>query len=330
VLSHDLEPGRIYAEVSKTAHELERVGPHIVDLKAAHPVALLYSNDSRRGTDYMPFLTSPVAGDMPWHHPQGYEVEMRRLYGALYRLNAGVDFIFPDTEDLSRYKVIVVPPLYVASDALLGRLVEYARGGGHLVLTLKSGFCDEYSTVRATMAPGPLREAAGLHYQEFSNLAKPLGLRGDPLQAGAHNQVSDWAEMLLLDTARPIAWYDHPFFGKYPAITENHFGKGMVTYEGTVLSAELQQKLLGRVFEQAGLTGPDQQLPAAVRVKHGVNRAGKALHYYFNFSPKIETVRYTYGAGTELLSNVPVLYGIKFEIDPWGLKIMEEATAAHN
>ncbi|MFY9724004.1 MAG: beta-galactosidase [Bryobacteraceae bacterium] len=324
VLSHDLEPGRIYAEVSRTAHELERVGPHIVDLKAAHPVALLYSNDSRRGTGYMPFLESQPAGDMPWHHPQGYDLEMHRLYGALYRLNAGVDFIFPGTEDLSRYKVIVVPPLYVASDALLGRLVDYVRGGGHLVLTLKSGFCNEYSTVRATMAPGPLREAAGIHYQEFSNLAKPLALRGDPLHAGAQNQVSDWAEMLLLDTAKPLAYYDHPFFGKYPAIAENHFGKGMVTYEGTVLSPELQQKVLERVLEQAQLAGPDQKLPSAVRVKHGVNRAGKTIHYYFNFSSAPQRPVYSYRRGTELLLNRPVAPNSTLALEPWGVAIVEE------
>jgi len=251
-------------------------------------------------------------------------VEMRRLYGALYRLNAGVDFIFPDTEDLSGYKVIVVPPLYIASDALLGRLVDYVRGGGHLVLTLKSGFCDEYSTVRATMAPGPLREAAGIHYQEFSNLAKPLDLRGDPLQAGAQNQVSDWAEMLLLDTAKPVAYYDHPFFGQYPAITENHFGKGMVTYEGTVLSAALQQKLLERVFEQAQVAGPDQKLPSAVRVKHGVNRAGKAIHYYFNFSAAPQSLAYSYGRGLELLSKRPVAPASSLTLEPWGVAIVEE------
>jgi beta-galactosidase len=265
-----------------------------------------------------------VAGDMPWHHPQGYEVEMRRLYGALFRLNAGVDFIFPDTEDLSGYKVIVVPPLYVASDALLGRLVDYVRGGGHLVLTLKSGFCNEYSTVRATMAPGPLREAAGIHYQEFSNLAKPLALRGDPMQAGAQNQVSDWAEMLVLDTAKPLAWYDHPFFGKYPAITENHFGKGMVTYEGTVLSAALQEKVLARVLEQAQLAGPDQKLPTAVRVKHGVNRAGKAIHYYFNFSSAPQSLVYSYARGTELLSERPVAAASALALEPWGVAIVEE------
>ena len=324
VLSHDLEPGRAYAEVARTAHELQRIGSRIVNLQAAHPVALLYSNDSRRGTEYMPFLTTQPPGDMPWSHPGGYDVEMRRLYRALYRLNVGVDFVFPETADLSGYKVVVVPPLYIASDALLTRLVDYARAGGHLVLTLKSGFCDEYSTVRPSMAPGPLREAAGFHYHEFSNLAKPLPLKDDPFQAGAENTVTDWAEMLLLDTAKPLAYYDHPFFGKYPAITQNRFGKGTVTYEGTVLSDGLQQKLLERVLEQAQLLGPDQKLPAGVRVKHGIGHTGKAFHYYFNFSAATQRVVYAYAAGTELLSNRPAAKGGALALDPWGVAIVQE------
>jgi beta-galactosidase len=324
VLSHDLEPGRTYAEVARTAHELQRIGPEIVDLKTSHPVALLYSNDSRRGTDYMPFLVSQPAGDMPWSHPGGYEVEMRRLYRALYRLNVGVDFVFPETEDLSTYKAIVVPPLYIASDALLERLAAYARAGGHLVLTLKSGFCDEYSTVRHQMAPGPLREAAGLHYQEFSNLAKPLALKGDPFQAGVENRVSDWADMLLLDKAKALAYYDHPFFGKYPAITENHFGKGMVTYEGSVLSDRLQEKVMERVLGQAHLMGPDQKLPATVRVKHGTSRTGKTIHYYFNFSAGLQRLVYAYGSGRELLSDRSVEKGGALGLEPWGAAIVEE------
>ena len=324
VLSHDLEPGRAYAEVARTAHELQRIGSRIVDLKASAQVALLYSNDSRRGLEYMPFLVSQPAGDMPWSRPDGYELEMRRLYRALYRLNAGVDFVFPETEDLSAYKVIVVPPLYVASDALLRRLVDYVRAGGHLVLTLKSGFCDEYSTVRAAMAPGPLREAAGFHYQEFSNLAKPIALKGDPFQADAGNKVSDWAEMLLLDTAKPLAYYDHPFFEKYPAVTENQFGKGTVTYEGTVLSDRLQEKLLERVLDRAHLTGPGQKLPSEIRVKHGTSRAGGKMHYYFNFSGKPQRIVYPYSDGTELLSSHPVGSGAALSLEPWGVAIVEQ------
>jgi beta-galactosidase len=324
VLSHDLEPGRAYAEVARTAHELQRIGTQLVDFKPSHPVALLYSNDSRRATEYMPFLLSHPAGDMPWSHPGGYDVEMRSLYRALYRLNAGVDFIFPETEDLSGYKVIVVPPLYIASDAQLERLVNYVRAGGHLVLTLKSGFCDEYSTVRHEMAPGPLREAAGFHYQEFSNLAKPLSLKGDPFHAGAENRVTDWADMLLLDRAQALAYYDHPFFGKYPAITENHFGKGMLTYEASVLSDTLQQKVLERVLEQAQLTGPDQKLPATVKVKHGIGRASQPIHYYFNFSAEPQRIVYPYAAGRELLSGHSVEDRGSLSLEPWGVAIVEQ------
>ncbi|MEO8659895.1 MAG: beta-galactosidase [Bryobacteraceae bacterium] len=325
VLSHDLEPGRPYAEVSKTAHELQKIGTRIVNFKPRSRAALLYSNDSRRGTTYMPFLVTQPSGEMPWSRPDGYELEMRRLYGALYKLNIGVDFIFPETEDLSAYKVIVVPPLYVASDALLERLAAFARGGGHLVLGPKSGFCNEYSTVRAAMAPGPLREAAGIHYQEFSNLEKPLALKDDALEAGAAgNEVSDWAEMLLVDTAKPLAYYDHPFFGKYPAVTLNHFGKGTVTYEGTVLSSALQLKVMERVLAEAGLSGPDQKLPEGVRVKHGTGGSGKEMHYYFNFSAAAKQVRYGYAAGTELLAGRAISNGSTLTLEPWGLAIVEQ------
>jgi beta-galactosidase len=220
--------------------------------------------------------------------------------------------------------VVVVPPLYIASDALLHRLVEYVQSGGHLVLTLKSGFCNEYSTVRPVMAPGILREAAGFHYQEFSNLSKPLALKGDPFHAGAANQVTDWAEMLLPDTAAPLAYYDHPFFGKYPAITENHFGKGMVTYEGTVLSEELQRRVLERVLGQAQVSADDRKLPEAIRVKHGASPGGRTLHYYFNFSGEARRFVYSYSGGTELLSGRPVSKGLELPIEPWGVAIIEQ------
>ena len=62
--------------------------------------------------------------------------------------------------------------------------------------------------------PGPLKVAAGFHYQEFSNLKKPLALRGDPFGAGKENKVTEWAEMIVPDSAKALAFYEHPFFGK--------------------------------------------------------------------------------------------------------------------
>jgi beta-galactosidase len=313
VLSHDLEPNRAYAEVSRTAHELRRIGPHLVDFRQNNKVAILYSADSWEGIEFMKFSDRV-----------NYRTVLDQVYSALYRNNIGVDFVFPETTDLSNYKVIIAPLLYVASDELLDRLAEYVRGGGHLVTTFKSGFTNEYDTVRWTMAPGPLRKAAGFRYQEFSSLTKPLALKGDPFGVASDNQVSEWAEMLILEGAQPLAYYDHPFFGKYPAITQNSFGRGTLTYEGTVLSDALQSKVLLDILALAGLKGPDQDLPATVHVKHGTNLQGKAIHYYMNYSSNPRTFKYVYNAGQDLLTNAEVTPSQSIILKPWDLVIIEE------
>lgn len=313
VLSHDLEPNRAYAEVSRTSHELQRIGPRIVDLKQDNKVAILYSNDSYFGIEFMKFSARV-----------NYRSLLQQMYNTLYHANIGVDFVFPENLQLATYKVVIVPPLYVASDQVLSKLVEYVRAGGNLVMCFKSGFTDDYDTVRWSMAPGPLREVAGFHYQEFSNLRATVALKDDPFHAGAENKVSEWAEMLVLDTAKPLAYYDHPFFGKYPAITRNSFGKGTLTYEGTVLSDKLQEKVLLDVLKLAGLDGPDQKLPTVVHVKHGVSRSGKTIHYYFNYSSDLQKFVYSYGGGSDLLLQSAVLPQQTITLNPWDLAIVEE------
>jgi len=192
-------------------------------------------------------------------------------------------------------------------------------------VAFKSGFCNEYSTVRWEMMPGPLKEVAGFHYQEFSSLQKPMYLKDDPFHVGADdNKVSDWAEMILPDTAKPLAYYDHPFFGKYPAITRNTFGKGTLTYEGTVLSEALQKAVLLDVLHSAGLIGADQKLPPTIHVKHAQNRQGKTVHFYFNYSSSPQTVPYAYVSGTDLLSQAPAVNSQSLLLQPWDAAIIEE------
>jgi beta-galactosidase len=172
--------------------------------------------------------------------------------------------------------------------------------------------------------PGLLREAAGFTYQEFSNLEQPLQLKGDPYKAGAENKVMYWAEFLMPDRAEPLAWYDHPFFGRWPAITRNRHGSGSLTYEGTWLSDTLQKDVLLGVLERAGVAGPDQQLPPPLRVKHGVNGFGKNVHYYLNYSSDPHSLAYPYGAGTDLLTGNTVATSQQLSIGPWDLVIVEE------
>ena len=314
VLSHDLEPNRLYAEMSRVGAEWKRLGPKLTNFKVANDVALLYSVDSYHGLQYMPF-----------DDRVNYMTVLEQAHRALHELNVGTDFVFPERADFSKYRVIVVPPLYVASDELLHKLSEYVKNGGHVVMSFKSGFTDENDTVRAVRAPGPLRAAAGFSYQEFSTLREPLALRGDPYGVGSEaNKASIWAELLIPETAQPSAFYDHPFFGRYPALTRNKFGAGTLTYAGTHLSDALQKKVLEEVLQLAGLASSDQRLPSGVRVRHGTNGVGKRMHYYLNYSGEQRTFTHAYGPGTDLLAGAVIPKSMRVTVAPWDLLIIED------
>ena len=322
VLSHDMEPNRAYAEMGKTGRELQKIGPRLVNLKMRNDVAILWSRDSLNALNDMPFAKQSQWGGNGTKADYGSLV--RQLHRALYDLNVGADFVFPDAQDFSSYKLLIVPSLYVADDAMLRRIADYIRKGGRVVMTFKSGFTDENTTVRYTMAPGPLREALGFHYQEFSNLAQPLALKGDPFNAGGENKVQHWAEFLQLDTAKALAWYDHSFFGRWPAITSNQYGAGKVIYQGTYLSDKLQKAVLQSSLEELGLIGPDQKLPPELRTRTGINSFNRPVHYYFNYSAADASFSYPHKAGADLLAKRRVANADKVTLGPWEVAIIEE------
>src|SRR5438067_10948237 len=104
VLSHDLEPNRTYAEVSRVAGELKKLGPQLVNLKKDNKVAILFSADSANSISYMPF-----------NDRVDYMTILTQMYNALYDLNVEPDFVQAGDAYLSPYKVLLVPPLYSAS-----------------------------------------------------------------------------------------------------------------------------------------------------------------------------------------------------------------------
>jgi beta-galactosidase len=129
--------------------------------------------------------------------------------------------------------------------------------------------------------------------------------------------------VLVLDSAQGLAYYDHLFFGKYPAITRNRFGKGTLTYEGTVLSDKLQDNVMLDVLQVAGLAGPGQAVPPSVRINHGPNRSGKTIHYYLNYSSNPQTLGYAYGGGTDRLTQTSIAHSQQITLKPWDLAIIE-------
>jgi len=321
VLSHDLQPNRAYEEVSRTAHELNRFGKRIVNLRKENEVAILFSHDSNDGLNFMPF--NGTGSDWKESDSSAYRNELvAQFHRVLYENNIGVDFIFPEKPDFDKYKLVIIPSLYIATDDLLHKINEYIRKGGHVIMQFKSGFCDEYSMVRPVMAPGPLREACGFYYQEFSNI-RTLSLKDNPFGV-KDNSARDWMEYIIPETATPLAYYDHPYLGRYPAITINNYGKGTLLYEGSIFSDQIQTKIIKEATVRAGISNPDFGFSWPLIAKSGENDNKKEVHFYYNYSSAVKEFKYPHSPGMELVSDKPVANDETLKLGPWDVMIIEE------
>ncbi len=315
LLSHDFEPNPTYNEAKTIGRDFGKLSSHLVNLKKTNNVAILFSNEA---------LTAFNAFSFGWGAPEKYNDVLRPMYDALYRMNVGVDFVDPSSAKLEKYKVLLVPALYAASDTLLERLNRYVRNGGHIVYTFKSGFSDENVKVRTTRQPGIINEVCGIYYSQFT-IPQKVSLKDDPYKVGAENNgVKTWMELITPTTASVLAYYDHPVWGKYAAITQNKYGNGLATYVGCITSDAVLKKILEDALKKVGVWGIDQQLAFPLITKSGVNQQGKRIHYYFNYSAAPGSVTYPHKAGKELFSNTSITPNTSVSLEPWGVKIVEE------
>lgn len=311
LLSHDLEPNAPYEEAKTIGADFARLSDHLVNLQKKNEVAMLFSNEALTG-----FNSFPIG--------ENYNGILRPMYDILYRMNVGVDFIDPSSKTLEDYKLIVVPALYAAPDSLLRRLNRFIEKGGHVVFTFRSGFSDQYVKVRDVRQPGIISEACGVRYNQFT-VPEHVSLKGDPFQVGKDkNYIEKWMELLEPVTAKVLAYYDHPAWGKYAAVTENTYGKGVAAYIGCLPSQAITEKILEHAVKDAGLWGPDQALKFPLIVKSGTNRLGKKIHYYFNYSAQQQQLVYPYQTGTFLLTGKKITNNNTIELPAWGFEIVEE------
>jgi beta-galactosidase len=332
LLSHDFEPNPTYNEAQNIGKDFNRLSDKLINLKKNNEVAILFSNEA---------LTAFNAFSFGWGAREKYNDILRPYYDALYNMNVGTDFIDPSVDfgfgmsdggneaskhetRSPKYKMIIVPALYAASDELLKKLNQFVKDGGHVVYTFKSGFSDENVKVRSTVQPGIINEACGISYSQFT-VPNNVSLKGDPYKVGeGQNKINTWMELITPTTAKVLAYYDHPQWGKYAAITQNQYGKGTATYIGCWTSAATTEKVLKEALQKSNLWSADQELHFPLITKSGTNQQGKKVHYYFNYSANTNTIQYPHKKGKDLLSNTTISKSALLTLDSWGVKIIEE------
>lgn len=200
---------------------------------------------------------------------------LAELYRPLLRSNVAVDFAHPES-DLSGYRVVLAPNLYLVTDAGAENIRSFAAGGGTLLMTFFSGIADENEHIRPGGYPSPFRELLGIEIEDFV----PFSADGsNGLQTKAENtyRCELWADLIHAHSAETLASFTGGFYAGSPAVTRNFYGEGAAYYAGTRPEPAYTAALVEAVCREAGVKPPI----AAPEGVEAVRRSGEEGAFLF-------------------------------------------------
>jgi beta-galactosidase len=270
----DGTPVPVYEEVKQIGAEFAKAGPALDGTTVESEVAILQDYDSRWAINWQ-------------RHNVKFDPidEIGRYYNSLRPLVRSVDIV-ADSAPLSSYKLVVAPALNLLTPEAVANLKAYVQGGGHLVLTARSGMKDEDNSLFTERQPGPLVDLLGARVEQYYALEKPVPLDGTWGAA----QDGMWAEQLSVKSpeTKVLMRYgaDGGWLDGQPAAVTRAAGKGSITYIGAVLDVNGMKAAAKWMVQESGasMVLPDLPWDVDVAVRSG---NGKRIFIVTNYgAPK--------------------------------------------
>jgi beta-galactosidase len=240
------------------------------------------------------------------------------FYKPLYEANIPVDFAHPGS-DLSSYRLVIAPNLYLVTDEVVGNILRYVSDGRTLLMSFFSGIVDGRDHIRLGGYPAPFRELLGLLIEDFVPMATGETNGLDTLDGESYG-CDLWADLIHPEDAETLASYTDGFYAGTPSVTRNVFGKGVAYYLGTRPEKRYTKSLLQRVYEEAGVR-PTAQVPPGV---DAVRRRTEDASFLFllNHNEKAVEVRLP-NPGRDLLTEKE--HRSNLVLDPLEVAILKES-----
>ncbi len=188
-----------------------------------------------------------------------YVTAPHRVHRVLRDRGITCDVVHPDA-DLSTYRVVVVPTLYLVSDAQAAAVRAAAEGGAHVVVTYFSGISDHDDHVRLGGYPGAFRDLLGVRVEELFPL-RP----GETVALSGGGSGTEWSEDARATDAEVVMTYAAGPLAGRPAVTRRHVGDGVAWYLGTLPDDATLGALLDEVTGAAQVARA-AELPPGVEV----------------------------------------------------------------
>ena len=239
-------------------------------------------------------------------------------YQPLFDANVTVDFAQPG-DDLSGYRLVLAPNLYLVRDEAAASLVSYVEAGGTLVMSFFSGIVDPADHIRLGGYPQPFRDLLGLEVIDFHPLGdgEDIALR---LADGTQARGEIWSERIELTGAEVVATFASSELSGHPAITRHSPGSGTAFYLGTRPDPKTMARVLQIACSTAGVEST-AEVPQGVEALRRVAR-GRSFLFLLNHRDVSVDVPIR-EAGQDLLDGSAVNPGL-LRLGPRGVAVIRE------
>ncbi len=247
VAHNNREDARVFQEVAELGRTLEKLsGVAGAGVKAE--VAVLYDWENGWSIESV---------QAPRTAKRNYGQTVLEHYQPFWSAGISVDIAHPG-HDLSKYKVVVAPMLFMLSLENQQKLAKYVEAGGMLVLTYWSGVVNESTLAYTGGFPSPLREAMGIWVEEIDALYDGqenavVTRYSDMFENGARYKTVDFCERIHTETADVLAQYGEDFYTGEPSVTRNKYGKGQAFYVASRNEPSFTRDLLMAICSQVGV-----------------------------------------------------------------------------
>ena len=304
MLPHTGTESRVWREVKALGNELPRLDT-LLSSQVEAEVAILMDWENWWALE----LDSKPSRDLTLL-PQIYS-----YYKPLFERNITVDFVHP-LADLSRYKLVIAPNLYLVADSAAENITRYVENGGRLLVSFFSGIVDENEHIRLGGYPAPFRQMLGLTVEEYA--AYPAGLTNTVRTSdGQTFTCSLWTDIIRAQGCQPLAIYQSDYYAGLPAVTRNQFGNGLGFYLSTELEPAGLDWLLGLLCAEAGIKPVVENLPAGVEALRR-SKDGKSWLFLLNHAGQEVQIPIT---GQNLLADEPASGFVTLEAN--GVAVIE-------
>jgi len=295
------EHGRIFQQAAQIGSELERLSHNVVGSRITSRVAILMDWQNWWAVEYQPGPSDRLR----------YWEQIKSHYHALHRFNVAVDIVSPD-DDLSGYRLVIAPLLYMLRPGLANKLEQFVAQGGVLLTTFFSGIVDQNDHVVLGGYPAELRRLLGIYVEEFDpwieGMTNAVVIREGLLQ-GSY-ACSLWGEVVHREGAKVVGVFANDYYAEWPALTMHQFGEGKAYYLATHGSEELLARLARQLCEEVNVQ-PILGVEEGLEVTQRLRADGSSVYFLLNHSERSVEVLLPDGIFSSLLSGEEIARSVE-------------------